>query len=158
MAINPILFSTPMVQAILDGRKTMTRRVIKPTYREDESGFCVVKNIATGNRWVEKWDENECTFDNPRYVWPKYETGDILWVRETWCENKAQNGQVVGFWHCATCDFNANGECSRKDDVYPWNHTRKPSIFMPRDACRLFLRVTAVRAERLQDMSYDRGR
>ena len=81
---KPILFNTDMVQAILDERKTATRRLVRPTYCADESGFKVMTNMGTGERQAEKIDDEERTFDPPRYVIPPYQPGDILYVRETW--------------------------------------------------------------------------
>jgi len=114
MNIKPILFSTLMVQAILAGRKTMTRRVVKPT-----------------EYWVK-------SFDLPT---SKYQTGDILWVRETW--NYSPN-----WYYCYRAD-------QVPDDNYgfvgtiPW----RPSIFMPKAAARIWLKVTDVRCERVQQIT-----
>lgn len=85
MSEKPIIFNTDMVKTILNGRKTQTRRLVKPRYRVDECGFYVCTNKATGERWIEKYDDNELGFENPRYIHPPYQPGDILWVRETWC-------------------------------------------------------------------------
>lgn len=139
--MKPILFNTEMVRAILDGRKTCTRRVVKPHYRDDEAGFQVISNAHTGKFVrVEKVDENECGIfadGTERIVSPPYQPGDVLWVRETWAE--------------------INGEYFfRADDESPegWYLTRwHPSIHMPREAARIFLRVTSARVERLQEIT-----
>lgn len=116
--MKPILFSTPMVQAILENRKTMTRRVIKLT-----------------GKWVE-------SFDLPK---PKYEPGDILWVRETWCDVFGRLEYRADFSESKLLDRIARyGKVISK-----W----RPSIFMPKEAARLYLRVTDVRVERLQDIT-----
>ncbi len=81
--VLPILFNTEMVRAILDGRKTVTRRVVKPRYKDDEYGFAVITDMGTGKKWIEKTDEEEMTFDSPRYINPPYSPSDILYVRET---------------------------------------------------------------------------
>jgi len=112
--MKPIIFCTPMVQAILEGRKTQTRRVIKP---QPDAGLMPNKYAAP------------------------YKPGDILWVRETWKPD----------YH------DEDGYCYKADgdrEMYPNNllHWR-PSIHMPRAAARIFLRVTDVRAERVQDIS-----
>lgn len=146
MAIKPIRFNSHMVDAILDGRKTVTRRVVKPRYKEDEGGFQVNRNVKTGERWVEKSDWDEGSFDPPRYVNPPYLPSDVLWVRETW-NYGAQAGYVY------RRDFSYEEECAygtenEKGELVPmpW----RPSIHMPREAARIWLRVTNVRVERLQ--------
>lgn len=135
--MKPILFSTPMVQAILDGRKTMTRRVIKSKH---ESGLFRVCKRVTDGAITEitslDWDEspkNDCTND----IQPKYKVGDILWVRETWAR------------HLDTDLFLYRSDCGYIQVGWNW----KPSIFMPFDACRIFLEVTDVRAEKLGEIS-----
>lgn len=125
---KPILFSTPMVQAILDGRKTMTRRVIK--FPEGLTGSHQVGEAGNpknplGLMWV-------CGIKRP-----KYQPGDILWVRET--------------WRVLECKY-----VYRADDESPegWHlNVWRPSIFMPREAARIFLRVTDVRVERLKEIT-----
>lgn len=125
--MKPILFSTPMVQAILAGRKTQTRRVMKPQM-----------NLTTSQMQL-YLDTIENCITKP--IKPKYQVGDILWVRETWKPD---------------CN-NFNGYCYRADlgtETYPNNLTHwEPSIFMPKKAARIFLRVTDVRVERLQDIT-----
>lgn len=124
MKQRPILFSTPMVQAILAGRKTMTRRVVKIKELQQSMQIGSISPldksflVKSGNT---NW-EVRC---------PYGEIGDVLWVRETFCfdgENYI---------------FKPNGK------PYRW----KPSIFMPKDAARIWLRITNVRVERLQDIS-----
>ena len=112
MDMKPILFNTEMVQAILEGRKTQTRRIIKP--------------VAMG-----------LTHENgmPARV-PPYEPGDILWVRETW------NNTVYGGKFCYKADFSYK-------EAFPW----KPSIHMPKEAARIFLKVVNVRPHRLLEIS-----
>lgn len=126
MSIKPILFSTPMVQAIMAGRKTMTRRVI--------GARGALYPGETIQQWCERWN-----------MTPRYQIGDVLWVLETFGGNTTGNGVTAPFkteyWYKAD-------ETSQNPDN-KW----RPSIFMPRDAARLFLRVTAVRAERLQEIT-----
>lgn len=143
--MKPILFSTPMVQAILDGRKTMTRRVIKSVSTEAEFesfGYCdsVHDELA---RFI--LPDGSDVFAPPKCV-----TGDILWVRETWtpfCVNKTSCRNAIlahpDYCYKATVD---------KDCVDKLGCKWRPSIHMPRDAARIFLRVTEVRAERLQEI------
>lgn len=146
MAIKPILFNTDMVQAILEGRKTQTRRAVR--FFE-----CDVYDMAcAAGIWNEVFDpENPPKALIEWFVRNKarkpFRTGDILWVRETWCQ-------------CATIDsfFDSINRYAYKadyeDDALPpckW----KPSIHMPKDAARIFLIVKNVRAKRLQDMNLE---
>lgn len=147
--MKTIIFKTDDVQAILEGRKTQTRRVIKPRYRDDEGGFQVITNKATGERWVEKVNEDEGSIfadGSIRTVNPAYLVGDVLWVREAW--RPAMDGYTGidhgGYWYRASSA--TPGFC---DEYNPW----RPSIHMPREAARIFLRVTDVRVERVQEIS-----
>lgn len=157
MKTKPILFSTPMVQAILDGRKTQTRRII------DKDG------------WVNAITELEPVAIAAAGYNPKYQTSDIIWVRETWrmtgwneTEMLIEYKDGISSWAeikdlmwlskqveklAAKGYLRSNHETERFDVVkeIPW----KPSIFMPKEACRMFLKVTDVRVERLQDISED---
>lgn len=122
--VLPILFNMKMVRAILDGRKSCTRRIIKP----QPQGYFEVS-------------------EEPLYIYdtdgkqgkiiPPYQPGDILYVRETW--KQAPNGYYYY-------------EDWQKDDiadVTKW----KPSIHMPKEAARIWLKVTNVRVERLQEIT-----
>ena len=147
---KPILFNTEMVRATLDGRKCVTRRCIRPRYKEDEGGFCVCTRIATGERWVEKmdWDEGTIFPDgNTRHVNSPYHPGDILYVRETWrpAEIKCDGGAEFFYFADGFSDASNKPEVGRRK----W----RPSIHMPKEAARIFLRVRNVRVERLQDMT-----
>ena len=121
MKFIPILFSTPMVQAILKGRKTMTRRKIK-LYKADEYP------LRQTSQWMQ--ENNTC---------PYGKVGDVLWVRETFCLNVFENNPYL-----YKADDN-DGE----NDYLRW----KPSLFMPKAACRIFLVITDIRVERLQHIS-----
>lgn len=132
MNFKPILFSTPMVQAILGGQKTQTRRTIKP--QPDSRG------LRTTNVEFEDWHGRE--------IKPKAQIGDIFWVRETF--------QVTDWEHPTNDNYGYIYKASEngkdwEDNNQGWKW--KPSIFMPKEACRLFLEVTDVRVERLQDIS-----
>jgi hypothetical protein len=142
---KPILFNTEMVQAILEGRKTVTRRLVKPKYKKDEGGFQVCTNKATGERWIEKHDWDEGSFDNPRYVNPPYQVGDILYVRETW--NYSPN-----WYYCYKADAIPDDNHGYIGSI-PW----RPSIHMPKEAARIFLKVTDIRVERLQDITEEQA-
>lgn len=147
--VLPILFNTEMVRAILDGRKSCTRRVIKPqpqsrlcyTYAGSHKG-CIGKRTYPDRRAHEFWGEEYKLTENIKdeelsKQWnPPYHTDDILYVRETW--KKAPNGYYY------------YEDWQRNDiaDVTKW----KPSIHMPKEAARIWLKVTDVRVERLQEM------
>lgn len=152
MAEKPILFSTEMVKAILAGRKTQTRRVIKPQPHIDSEGMC-------------KWRDCQWMADG-RIGFPvtaiedyaPYQPGDVLWVRETWADLRGmgfgydpRTDKPFNFAYRADTKPGSDGDRIRKEYGIKW----KPSIHMPREAARIFLRVTDVRVERLQDISYD---
>lgn len=133
MTINPILFNTEMVRAILDGRKGATRRIVKGFIPDDAVwGYTAFTHkvyiscrgtFADGD--VEKFFKLPC------------EPGDILYVRETW--KKAPNGYYY------------YEDWQRNDiaDITKW----KPSIHMPKEAARIWLKVMNVRVERLQEIT-----
>jgi len=127
MKERPILFSGPMVRAILEGRKTQTRRVVKPQPAHIP-GIGTVLNIDTITG-------RACPYGNP---------GDRLWVREAWAHRRWMLGDASPN---PTTVYRADGEdlkgCAR------W----RPSIHMPRWASRIALEVVSVRVERLQDIS-----
>lgn len=166
MAIKPILFNTEMVRAILDGRKTCTRRVIKPQPDEKHTyplGF-VTDSTEKKEVGCFGFAANEYGV-SIQYVKPpyRYAPGDILYVRETfaWCP----------CWDCgldiepgrcsnATAKIYKEGEygcymyrASCEDNEYPSADTWHPSIHMPKEAARIWLKVTDVRVERLQDIT-----
>lgn len=128
MAIKPILFNTEIVQAILDGRKTCTRRVVKlpknmsgrPVGKSGDIGFMYLGGIKR----------------------PPYQQGDILYVRETWSHPivpSDKNRYVYRADEVAEDGF--------KNEAHIWH----PSIHMPKEAARIWLKVTDVRVERLQE-------
>ena len=148
---KPILFNTDMVRAILDGRKTQTRRVIKP---QPKMILCYAfagygcgkwgypdKNVH--QYWGDKYKRTvELTPEDEKRKWtPPYHTDDILYVRETWYK----------------CSLRGLERCFYKADdnvgyfIPYWN----PSIHMPKEAARIFLEVTNVRVERLCDITDD---
>lgn len=143
MKERPILFSGPMVRAILEGRKNMTRRVIKPQPK--------VFNGRAGGRDIGWPLDNHgrllaCPYGQP---------GDQLWVRETWCSLKE-----VGF----SVDPKAIAYRASTGQTLKWRDEEdrdegeetprwKPSIFMPRWASRILLEVVSARVERVQDIS-----
>ena len=132
--MKPILFNIEMVRAIMEGRKTVTRRVVKP----QPPATSVVRKRGCAWDWS-LWED--CDMGHMMKL--PYHPGDILWVRETW------NGD----W-CDHYIYKADGG-SAKSAGYTAEPKWHPSIHMPREAARLFLRVTDVRVERLQDINLD---
>lgn len=141
MTERPILFSGAMVRSILQGQKQQTRRVVKG----DVNGYegVVVRTVAQERGHLGK----HCFISGNESVYqrcPYGKAGDRLWVRETWRddflphENPDREGTHIGYLYRADPD-------EKDDPRRPW----KPSIHMPRAACRLVLEVTGVRVERL---------
>ena len=149
MAIKPILFnkqvSTEMVRAILDERKSCTRRLVT-TRRKAACGFYVTKKADGTFSGIYEYDENESMFDNP--LMPPYQPGDILYVRETWHK---YTKRVGGGESCHLTEFYGyKASIANSEDVNePW----RPSIHMPKEAARIWLKVTDVRAEQLQEIT-----
>lgn len=148
-AAKPILFGTEMVRAIQDGRNTVTRRPVKPKSPK-ACGFYVVRDSKGNFMDVYDYDENEAMFESPQ---ARLHIGDILYVRETWCKGRIVGSkQYLYVSQGEMSDIIFKEECLRNhigvDDVV-W----RPSIHMPKEAARIFLRVTDVRVERLQDIS-----
>ena len=154
MKMKPILFNTDMVRAILEGRKTVTRRVVKPHYRDNEIGFNIIKNANTGKYvCIEYFDEWE---NETRYMADPYRPGDILYVRETWAPfyKTMYSAPVIGYRYYSETDEEIKERIPEYLNWF-WPGRWSPSIHMPRDAARIFLRVTDVRVERLQDIDDD---
>lgn len=145
MAIKPILFNTEMVRAILDGRKTCTRRLIKP--QPDKKHIYPLGFVTDSTEKKEVgcfgFAANEYG-GSIQYVKPpyRYAPGDILYVRETW--KKAPNGYYY------------YEDWQRNDiaDITKW----KPSIYMPKEAARIWLKVMNVRVERLQEITDEQAK
>lgn len=153
MAIKPILFNTEMVRAILDGRKTCTRRVVK-TRRKDACGFYVTRYSDGSFAGVYEYDEDERMFENQ--LIPPYKPGDILYVRETWqclCDLDGNENIIEGtdkYYYRATDTLPIGGyidTAGKTHENIPW----RQSIHMPKEAARIWLKVTDVRVERLQE-------
>ena len=145
MTERPIIFSAPMVRAILAGNKTQTRRIVRPVGNDE--GF-VIQEQKDGAIWPYRSDDGESSFYTERRGGREYlceaphaclygQPSDRLWVRETWQPQPGSGRPIY-----------------RADDIAghiegPW---RSP-IHMPRSLSRITLEVTAVRVERLQDIS-----
>lgn len=162
--VRPILFNTDMVRAILDGTKATTRRIVKSPYFVDDSGI-----VPLGMRTAPRGGKLERQIGVMPYPDNPYKINDILYVRETWA-----------FMNCINCD----GDYRRPENVPPCYDTQaveyddgdsisdgcfiyradcrtseritwRPSIHMPKEAARIWLLVTDVRVERLQDITDD---
>ena len=159
MAIKPILFNTEMVRAILDGRKICTRRLVKFLPGENPQWTGYIKD----GLMLYNGKNEPCIRKAP------YQPGDILYVRETWQCWRAHRYEAT-----ADIRFRAGGDdvrlqfangntdsINRLDYdtfVHKWfshNGEWKPSLFMPKEAARIWLKVTDVRVERLQEISED---
>lgn len=127
MAIKPILFNTEMVRAILDGRKSCTRRLVKFFSGENPRWTGYIKD----GLMLYNGKNEPCIRKAP------YQPGDTLYVRETW--KKAPNGYY----------YYEDWQRGDIADITKW----KPSIHMPKEAARIWLRVTDVRVERLQEIN-----
>lgn len=150
---RPILFSAPMVRAILEGRKKVTRRAIKVQPHIDASGnFCVGSSNYGQDGYGKpetKHFVNGCS--------PYGKLGDRLWVRETFIDLRGTgvehrpdpSGPLQRYAYAADCRLGSHSDEARKDFGLKY----KPSIHMPRAACRILLEITDVRVERLQDIS-----
>lgn len=161
---KPILFSTEMVRAILEGRKTQTRRVVKDVIGYDgslEYRGPLKSDYYLKPQYKKQYKESPNLFHdflgrrprelNPIPVKSKYQKGDLLWVRETF---------LISTLMESTSDYKKPGDkeihykatpgCLPIDKVrYPW----KPSIFMPKKYARIWLEVVNVRVERVRDIS-----
>ena len=162
MSEKPILFNTEMVRAILDGRKTCTRRIVKiqPDGKHTFPLGFVTDSTEKKEVGCFGFGINEYG-GSIQYAKSQYQPGDILYVRETW-----------EHFECCCCEGDEHGNCYREpqqsvlnknygcymyratDEIYGdarWH----PSIHMPKEAARIWLKVTDVRAERLQDIDID---
>lgn len=160
MAIRPILFNTEMVRANLDGRKSCTRRLVKPQPDEKHTyplGFVTdsteKKEVGCFGFGIDEYGTSI------QYAKTPYQPGDILYVRETWER-----------FECWNCDGDERGNCPKEPKksvldktcgCYMYRATDEisgdakwhPSIHMPKEAARIWLKVTDVRVERLQEIS-----
>lgn len=169
MGIKPILFNTEMVRAIQDGRKSVTRRVVK---LQPEAAFRYFHEANDGEWfWTTQNRDDDMMGWWPSYehgIKPPYQPGDILYVQEAWkglcswvkgvaCPRygyavKFKDGEEIEFYF-------DNADRAKKWQKYldkPKWHWQSP-YFMPREAARIFLRVTGVRVERLQQPFFDQG-
>lgn len=164
MAIKPILFNTEMVMAILDGRKSCTRRLVKPQPDEKHTYPLGFVTDSTEKRDIGCFGFGIDEYGGSiQYAKPPYLGGDIIYIRETWTEECGK------YYYRADYDSDYLDPCETLSGGYPAscrNHpgcdgcmatsTRiqwHPSIRMPKEAARIWLKVTDVRVERLQEMT-----
>tara|TARA_R110002124_G_scaffold173690_5_gene341365 strand:+ start:24048 stop:24704 length:657 start_codon:yes stop_codon:yes gene_type:complete len=158
MTERPILFSGPMVRALLDGRKTQTRRIIKPQPDWDLPEPCCSTTVEGWQGPIDRatWacnadptaDLRRCPYGGP---------GDSLWVKETWRPRPAQQDWDLDVRYAADGEVRTikDGEFGDRDWLMP-KAARTGNVsplFMPRWASRLTLDITDIKAERLQDIS-----
>lgn len=162
--MKPALFNTEMVKALLDGRKSVTRRAVKPQPKMQLSYICGGNGYGKWNypppNCVEQsgWDEKYRRIDgltaedNAMFWTPPFHAGDILYVRETWDNEPVSPGghtRLSGVYY-----YKADGDLRPEG----WRGNWHPSIHMPKEAARIFLRVTAVRVERLHDITEEQAK
>jgi hypothetical protein len=177
MSVKPILFNTEMVWAIMDGRKTVTRRLIKPqpSKGKDCVGWCI--DSTSGK-------EIGCAgfgrYGNIEFFRPPYQIGDILYVRETWrptvgkMHTLSRDGKRIVYTSDDHNGYEYKAHCLGVSDFYfpdgfkeseDYEHMSEitskgkwhPSIHMPKEAARIWLKVTDVRVERLKGVTEEQA-
>lgn len=135
--VKPILFNTDMVRAMLDGRKTVTRQAVKPQpqgYFEVNDNPLYIYDMSFGNG----------------RIYPPYQQDDIMYVKETWHKYKKRIGKGKTCYMAEFYGYKAS-IANSEDSDQKWC----PSIHMPKEATRIWLKVTDVSVERLQDITED---
>ena len=159
--VLPILFNTDMVRAILDGRKTVTRRLAKKvpveTHRIDEIEIFQPFYGDTEKQFECHWGgyqpDTGGFVDGSCTVKPPYQIGDVLYVRETWCYG-SDTTEILFEPEPRAYDILYKADYKYLDkDMVKWH----PSIHMPKEAARIWLKVTDVRIERLKDITPDQA-
>lgn len=155
MAIKPILFNTEMVRAILDRRKSCTRRIVKGFIPDDAvwgyTAFTPKGYISCRGTFTDGYGE--------KFFKLPCEPGDILYVRESVFQGVGRYLDVSGETVCVlTNDFEYYADGLHEKDHWKDKHEhtwmyRRPSIHMPKEAARIWLKVTDVRVERLQEIT-----
>jgi hypothetical protein len=153
MSTKPILFNTEMVRAILDSRKNCTRRIVKPqpqgrlcyTFAGGDCGTWGYPSKTAYENWGDEYKlPEDITDEELKRRWnPPYHTDDILYVRETW--RKGLERYIYRADYSDTEKFYQGG----KEIEMKWH----PSIHMPKEAARIWLKVTDVRVKRLQEIT-----
>lgn len=162
MRIRPILFNGDMVRAILDGRKTCTRRAVKLQWHACESCMHIHNEFLYDSKSNVVYCAR-CGEPLSSVRKPPYRPGDILYVRETWTEECGKYYYRSDYDSdyldpCETLSGGYPASCRNHPGCYGCTATSMrihwhPSIHMPKEAARIWLRVTDVRVERLQDIT-----
>ena len=162
--VLPILFNTEMVRAILDGRKTVTRRLVKPqpksklcyTFAGSDCGTWGYPSKTAHESWGEEYrlPDNITKEDFGKRWNPPYHTDDVLYVRETWAPiyPDKESNEVCGYIYKEDSLEEYDNRYPDGED-YQWGGKWRPSIHMPKEAARIWLKVTDVRVERLQEIT-----
>jgi hypothetical protein len=141
-----------MVQAIMDGRKSMTRRVVNNAEVNGHAADISTANSVTSDGTISGWTaifyNAECA-SRIGYAPYRHLPDDILYVRETWMPETEQGIPTGGYIYKAGSKPEPDGDTPLK-----W----RPSLFMPKEAARIFLRITDVRVKRLQDITEEDAR
>ena len=163
MKEHPILFNSDMIRAIQEGRKTMTRRIIKP--QPDDDGLWDDTSFPRSLQSTLKgWNGSTETGQSKEWKCPYGQVGDILWVRELhycygyWKKNGiSKTGKqkwkfMADRLFCEIRYFdNPPNNIQKKTRSIGWY--KRSSLFMPKEACRIWLEITGIRVERVQDIS-----
>jgi hypothetical protein len=173
MKEKPILFSTPMIQAILDGRKTQTRRIIKDQpLPESKIGEFIIEFTKQWKRYdlIQKIQisSNPIGYEAVKsWKCPFGKIGDILWVKEMyyaygmWIKNGHTKGgkQKWKFFDTTLTGYEYHYQDNPPENILPntkhetYGWFKRLSLFMPKEACRIRLKITNIRVERLQDIT-----
>ena len=155
--VLPILFNTEMVRAILDGRKSCTRRLVKPQPDEKHTyplGF-VTDSTEKKEVGCFGFGIDECG-GSIQYAKSPYQIGDILYVRETVWQKIGYyldvDGETKPSWYN---EFRYVASDEKPETGWNYSWAKRPSIHMPKEAARIWLKVTDVRMERLQEINID---
>lgn len=141
---HPILFSTPMVQAILEGRKTMTRRIVRtPKNKGEYKGIGIVESNGI---LFAIFQDPEKSWVSEGLKFPYGMIGDKLWVRETFFDCSKFKDYPLFNQQLTNYIFKA-------DNTSIGEHKWKPSLFMPKAAARIWLEITGIRVERLHEIT-----
>lgn len=157
MTEKPILFSAPMIRAILEGRKSMTRRVVKPQPELNTAGLWVWPpewTVAAIRKWGQAAQTDDAgmrtTFRSERVLSAMpYRPGAVLWVREAFAVREGGPIRDAAGGQMDYAETEVIYRATNPHGAIKW----KPGIHMPRSYARITLRVTAVKVERLQDIS-----
>ena len=161
--VLPILFNTEMVRAILDGRKTVTRRLIKSQHLigllPDKCKNGTPEEFLKEKKFMFKpyCDMTDAELIETAYN-PPYQPGDILYVRETWKLKELYDGEALIQFRAGGeigIDYECEGDTYSKLLKYVDNTGWVPSLFMPKEVARIWLKVNDVRVERLQEIMED---